>query len=204
MSSFPWLSRRSWSGRRAPLVAVAALAALTACSTGADAVDQESGGAQRFVAGSGSSTIYSVGDRKSAPDISGKLLDGGSFKLSEARGDVVVLNFWGSWCAPCRAEADDLERVHTATKASGVRFLGVNVKDTESRAKAFDVNFKITYPSLFDQPGRVALQLKAAPPNAIPATIVIDRSGRIAAVFRKGLLDDELQPVVERVAAEKP
>lgn len=190
----------SWLGR---LAAVVSLAALAACATGADAVDQSSGGSQRFVAGSGESTVYAVGDRNNAPDVSGTLLDGGTFSLSKARGDVVVLNFWGSWCAPCRAEADDLERVYTATKASGVRFVGVNVKDTESRAKAFDVNFKITYPSLFDQAGRVALQLRAAPPNAIPATIVIDRSGRIAAVFRKGLLDDELQPVVEKIAAEQ-
>ncbi|SHN45606.1 TlpA family protein disulfide reductase [Cryptosporangium aurantiacum] len=191
----------SWFRRGA---AVLSLATLAACSTGADAVDQGSGGSQRFVAGSGASTIYALDERKSAPDISGKLLDGGTFRLSQAKGDVVVLNFWGSWCAPCRAEADDLERVYTATKASGVRFVGVNVKDTESRAKAYDVNFKITYPSLYDQAGRVALQLKAAPPNAIPATIVIDRSGRVAAVFRKGLLDNELQPVVERIAAEKP
>lgn len=189
----------SWLGR---LAAVVSLAALAACSTGADAVDQDSGGSQRFVAGSGESAVYAVGDRKNAPDVSGTLLDGATFSLSKTRGDVVVLNFWGSWCAPCRAEADDLERVYTATKASGVRFVGVNVKDTESRAKAFGVNFKITYPSLFDQAGRVALQLEAAPPNAIPATIVIDRSGRIAAVFRKGLLDDELQPVVEKIAAE--
>jgi peroxiredoxin len=190
----------SWLRRGA---AVLSLAALAACSLGADAVDQESGGSQRFVAGSGASTVYAVDERATAPDISGTLLDGGKFSLRAAKGDVVVLNFWGSWCAPCRAEADDLERVHTATKASGVRFVGVNVKDTRSRAEAFDVNFKITYPSLFDAAGRVALQLKAAPPNAIPATIVIDREGRIAAVFRKGLLDNELQPVVERIAAEK-
>ncbi|TQS39745.1 TlpA family protein disulfide reductase [Cryptosporangium phraense] len=191
---FAWIARG---------VALAALAALAACSTGADAVDQESGGSNRFVAGSGASKFYDAGDRTQAPNISGTLLDGGTFALDQARGDVVVFNFWGSWCAPCRAEADDLERVYTATKASGVRFVGVNVKDTESRAKAFDVNFKMTYPSLFDSAGRVALQLKAVPPNAIPATIIVDRQGRIAAVFRKGLLDDELQPVVERVAAEK-
>ncbi|MFI5958278.1 TlpA family protein disulfide reductase [Cryptosporangium sp. NPDC051539] len=194
--SFPsWLLRG---------IAVASLAVLAACSTGSDAVDQDSGGSLRFVAGSGASKFYEAGDRKQAPDISGTLLDGGKFTLSQARGDVVVFNFWGSWCGPCRAEADDLERVYTATKASGVRFVGVNVKDTESRAKAFDVNFKMSYPSLFDSAGRVALQLQAVPPNAVPATIIIDRDGKIAAVFRKGLLDDELQPVVERVAAEKP
>lgn len=193
--------RTSWIRRTAALVSLAALAA---CSTGADAVDLESGGSQRFVAGSGESKVYSVNERKTVPDISGTLLDGAAYQLSQARGDVVVLNFWGSWCAPCRAEADDLERVYTATKASGVQFLGVNVKDTESRAKAFGTNFKISYPSLFDPAGRVALQLKTVnvPPNAIPATIILDRHGRVAAVFRKGLLDNELQPVVQQIAAE--
>ncbi|MFG1926719.1 TlpA family protein disulfide reductase [Cryptosporangium sp. NPDC048952] len=190
----------SWLRRSVPLVAVTA--ALAACSTGTDAVDQ-SGSSTRFVAGSGSEKVYPAGERAAVPDISGKLLDGSSFRLSSARGDVVVLNFWASWCGPCRAEADDLQRVHQATKASGVQFLGVNIKDTESRAKGFDHKFNITYPSLFDPSQRVALQLKAAPPNAVPATIVLDREGRIAAVFRKGMLDSELQPVVEKIAAEQ-
>lgn len=194
------MSAPSWLRRCVPVVALAALAA---CSTGTDAVDQAAGTSQRFVAGSGSQEVYAAGERKAAPNLSGKLLDGGSFQLDSTRGDVVVLNFWASWCGPCRAEADDLERVHQATKASGVRFLGINVKDTESRAKGFDVKFNISYPSLLDPSQRVALQLKAAPPNAVPATIVIDREGRIAAVFRKALLDTELQPVVEKIAAEK-
>lgn len=194
-SPLPWLRRG---------VVVALLVVLAGCATGADAVDQESGGAQRFVAGSGESAIYAASKRTAAPDVSGTLLDGRRWRLSSARSDVVVLNFWGSWCAPCRAEADDLQRVYAATKASGVQFVGVNVKDTQSRAKAYDVNFKVTYPSLFDPAGRVALQLKAAPPNAIPATIVIDRRGRIAAVFRKGMLSDDLRPVVDRIAAEAP
>lgn len=186
--------------RRAAIVGL--LLALAGCSGGADAVDQESGGAQRFVAGSGEVTEYAQAKRVTAPDITGKTLTGASFSLTANRGDVVVINFWGSWCAPCRAEADDLERVYTATKPSGVQFLGVNVKDTQSRAVAYDRSFGITYPSLYDQAGRVALQLRAAPPNAIPATIVVDRKGRIAAVFRKALLADELQPIVTKIAAE--
>ena len=184
------------------VVSVVLLLALAGCSGGTDAVDQESGGTNRFVAGSGEVTEYAQAKRVSAPDVTGKTLTGATFSLKSTRGKVVVINFWGSWCAPCRAEADDLERVYTATLAGGVQFLGVNVKDTQSRAVAYDRSFGITYPSLFDQAGRVALQLRAAPPNAIPATIVIDREGRIAAVFRKALLENELQPIVEKIAAE--
>lgn len=184
------------------VLSIVLLLALAGCSGGTDAVDQESGGTQRFVAGSGEVTEYAQAKRVTAPDITGETLTGTSFSLKKLRGSVVVINFWGSWCAPCRAEADDLERVYTATKPSGVQFLGVNVKDTQSRAVAYDHSFGITYPSLYDQAGRVALQLRAAPPNAIPATIVVDRQGRIAAVFRKALLADELQPIVTKIAAE--
>jgi thiol-disulfide isomerase/thioredoxin len=188
-------------GRRTAMVAL--LLALAGCSGGTDAVDQGSGTAQRFVPGSGEITEYAPAKRVTAPDISGNTLTGERFSLGSERGKVVVINFWGSWCAPCRAEADDLERVYTATKASGVEFLGVNVKDTRSRAVAYDRSFGISYRSLYDQAGRVALQLRAAPPNAIPATIVVDRKGRIAAVFRKALLDDELKPVVSKLATEQ-
>ncbi|MFI6227390.1 TlpA family protein disulfide reductase [Micromonospora echinospora] len=139
--------------------------------------------------------------RGTAPKVSGELLDGGSYDLNQDRGKVVVINFWGSWCNPCRAEADDLENTYQATKGSGVTFLGINVSDSRDKAIAFEKNFGVTYPSLFDPPGRTALDLDIAP-NAIPATIVLDREGRIAAVRRGAVIQDALQPVVERVAAE--
>jgi peroxiredoxin len=190
---------------RATLVTLAALVALVAlagCSTGADAVDTEAGGADRFAGGSGTVSQYPADEREVAPDLSGTLVGGGRFALSDVRGDVVVLNWWGSWCAPCRAEADELEAVHRATRARGVRFVGVNIRDTESKAKAFDRTFGVTYPSIFDKPGRVALRLRAFPPNAIPATVVVDRKGRVAAVFRRPLLREDLTPVLDRLAAE--
>ncbi|GGO05550.1 TlpA family protein disulfide reductase [Micromonospora parathelypteridis] len=141
-------------------------------------------------------------DQRSAPPkLAGELLAGGTYDVSQARGQVVVLNFWGSWCAPCRAEADDLEATYQATKASGVTFLGVNVQDQRDKAKAFEKG-RVTYPSLFDPPSKLALALDI-PPNFVPATVVLDRAGRIAVVIRAAVKQEGLQPIVERIAAEK-
>lgn len=142
-------------------------------------------------------------DQRSAPPkLAGELLLGGTYDVSQARGQVVVVNFWGSWCAPCRAEADDLEAVYQATKGSGVTFLGINVQDSRDKAKAFEKG-RVTYPSLFDPSSRLALDLDI-PPNSVPATVVLDRDGRIAAVIRAAVKQEGLQPIVERIAAEKP
>jgi thiol-disulfide isomerase/thioredoxin len=175
---------------------------LAGCSTGKDAVDQEAGGQQRFVAGSGSRSEFAPADRTAPNRITGTLLDGSEFDLEKHRGKVVVFNFWGSWCAPCRAEADDLDEVYRGTKDSGVEFVGVNVKDSKDNAVAFERNFKVSYPSLFDPSMRVALKFRKTPPNAIPATVVLDRQGRVAVVLREPLLAEELLPVVKRVAGE--
>lgn len=140
--------------------------------------------------------------RSAAPEVTGELLDGARYDLSRERGQVVVVNFWGSWCAPCRAEADDLEATYQATKDSGVRFLGINLQDTREKAVAFERG-RVSYPSLFDPPGRTALAFDV-PPNSIPATVVLDRQGRIAVVIRTAVQQDGLRPIVERVAAEEP
>ncbi|GLH94829.1 TlpA disulfide reductase family protein [Phytohabitans aurantiacus] len=138
--------------------------------------------------------------RPDPPKVAGDLLTGGRYDLTQDRGKVVVVNFWGSWCAPCRAEADDLEATYQATKDKGATFLGVNLRDSPDAAKAFEEG-RVTYPSLFDPSGKVALDFDV-PPNAIPATVVIDRDGRIAAVIRRATVQTELTPIVERIAAE--
>jgi len=140
------------------------------------------------------------GDRPAAPAITGELLEGGSYDLAASRGKVVVVNFWGSWCAPCRAEIDDLENVYEATKASGVEFLGINIRDSRDAALAFHAD-RVAYPSVFDPSSKLALGFQI-PPNSIPATVIIDRSGDIAYVIRRAVTEDQLKPVVERVAAE--
>lgn len=176
--------------------------ALSSCATGTDAVDQAAGSSNRFVAGDGTVRTIAAAQRRPAPHVTGTLLDGRAFDLRDLRGNVVVINFWGSWCAPCRVEAPDLEAVYQQTARSGVRFVGVNVKDLRSSALAFERTFHVTFPSLYDRAGRVAQQFRDTPPNAIPATMVIDRRGRVAALFRKSLRSDELLPVVQHVAAE--
>ncbi|MEO3815504.1 TlpA disulfide reductase family protein [Plantactinospora sp. B24E8] len=141
--------------------------------------------------------------RPAAPKVAGELLDGGSYDLAQDRGQVVVVNFWGSWCAPCRAEADDLEATYQATKDQGVRFVGINIQDGRDKARAFEEAFKVTYPSLFDPPSQLALAFDI-PPNSIPATVVLDREGRIAVVIRASTKQETLQPIVGRLAGEQP
>lgn len=141
------------------------------------------------------------GDRPAAPEVRGELLDGGQYDLTQDRGQVVVVNFWGSWCAPCRAEADDLESTYQATRDKGVRFLGINVQDGRDKAQAFEEG-RLSYPSLFDPASRLALAFEV-PPNTIPATVVLDRQGRIAVVIRSAIQRATLEPIVTRIAAEE-
>lgn len=124
--------------------------------------------------------------------------------VDEFTAQVMVLNVWGSWCGPCRAEADDLERVARQTAPAGVAFLGINVRDDRAAARDFLTSFGVSYPSLFDPAGRSLLGLRGVPRNVVPATIVLDREHRVAAMFLAAVLDSDLLPVVQRVAAEPP
>lgn len=182
-------------------VCVCVIAGAAGCS-GTEAVDAGARSRSGFVAGDGTVQVVPTGDRSAGARVTGTLLDGTAFDLRDLRGSVVVLNFWGSWCAPCRVEAADLEAVYGETKDSGVAFVGVNVKDKLSSAQAFQRTKKVSYPSLYDRTGRVALQFRDTPPNAIPATLVLDRQGRVAALFRKVVTAAELQPVVATIASE--
>ncbi|HEX5494286.1 MAG TPA: TlpA disulfide reductase family protein [Mycobacteriales bacterium] len=175
---------------------------LASCSVGKDAVDQAAGSQFRFVAGDGTGKVIARSDRKTAPSFSGDLVGGGHFDSTSLAGDVAVVNFWGQWCGPCRVETPDFQKAYAATKSDGVRFVGVDVKDSEQLAKAFLADKHITYPSLFDPDGRVALRFRNFPPNAIPSTIVLDRHGRVAAIFLGPLLTSDIQPLVTRLAAE--
>lgn len=146
--------------------------------------------------------VLPVDDRPPPPSLQGPLLDGGEFDLATKRGQVVVINTWGSWCAPCRAEARALEQVYALTKASGVLFLGINVRDNRPAATAFQRTYNVSYPSLFDEDGTILARFRDLPPSAIPSTLVLDRQGRTAARFVGGLRVDDLLPVVRQVAAE--
>lgn len=145
---------------------------------------------------------FPVAERKAAPEVTGELLDGARYDLATTRGSVVVVNFWASWCAPCRLEAADLEQVAKDTAAAGVLFLGVNNRDDRDKAKAF-VAARNSYPSIFDPGGRLALRFADVPPVSTPSTLIIDRQGRVAAVLRKATNTAELGPIVREIAAEQ-
>ncbi len=191
--------------RLLPVLLTALLAAAAGCTGGTDAVDQAAGGEFRFVAGTGKGQLIPEPDRKPAPAISGDLLGRpGTFDLAAARGKVVVLNFWASWCAPCRVEAPDLDAAYRATKASGVEFVGVNTKEPEqSTGEAFVARAGISYPNVWDPTGRLTLRFRDFRANGFPYTIVVDRQSRVAAVYTTPLLREDIEPVVTRLAAER-
>ncbi|MEV0709923.1 TlpA disulfide reductase family protein [Nocardia aurea] len=188
------------------LACVALVAALTGCSTGSDAV--ASGGTFEFVSPGGKTTILydPPSSRGTIGSLSGEdlMTEGKTVSVQDFPGKVVVLNLWGQWCGPCRAEAPALEQVYEATKDSGVVFLGINVRDPQrDKAQDFVTDNKIGYPSIYDPSMRTLLALGGDfPTSVIPTTLVLDRDHRVAAVFLKSLLAEDLQPVVARVAAE--
>ena len=130
---------------------------------------------------SDSTVEYQPGHRPLAPDISATSLTGTTIKLSSYRGKTVVLNFWGSWCPPCRAEASTLAVLSQQYSSKGVAFLGDDVGDTPSNALAFTRSVGITYPSIND-PSYLVVQRfsQVAPVSDTPTTVVIDKSGHVA------------------------
>jgi peroxiredoxin len=176
---------------------------LTGCSTGASAVDVNNGGEFRFVQGTAAGEVIPAGQRASAPKFSGTLLDGADFSSTDLAGDVAVLNFWGSWCAPCRVESPEFQQVYTEVADQGVQFLGLNVKDQEQFADAFVASKGITFPSLFDPRGQVALAFRDYPADAIPSTIVLDRESRVAAVYTGEVRQDDLRTVLDQLTGEE-
>jgi thiol-disulfide isomerase/thioredoxin len=166
---------------RATSMFLAVLAVLVAgCAPGQSG--QPQAGDTRFVAGDGKMQVFETADRKIAPAVEGPTLDDGTASLAAHKGKVIVINFWASWCGPCRAEAPVLKEVAAKTKGTGVEFIGVDFKDRKADALAFERVEGTGYPSIFDQPGKVALAFQGTvPPAAIPSTLIIDEQGRIAA-----------------------
>jgi thiol-disulfide isomerase/thioredoxin len=135
--------------------------------------------------------------------VSGTTVTGSKLSLSAYRGDVVVLNFWGSWCAPCRDEAPALGTLASQLEPKGVRFVGIDIRDQPDAAQAFMQNFRIGYPSISDPSDDIALEFRATdPPSAIPSTLVIDRTGRIAARIIGSVTYRSLQRLLKPIIAE--
>ena len=134
-----------------------------------------------YVNGDTNEIVYAQGHRALAPDFTGTSLTGTPISLASYHGKVVVLNFWGSWCNPCRGEAPTLAVLAEQYGPQGVSFLGDDVGDTPANALAFTRSVGITYPSVNDASYSVVQQFgRVAPVNDTPTTVVIDRTGHIA------------------------
>ena len=112
--------------------------------------------------------------------VNGSTLDGKKLQLADYRGKVVVLNVWGSWCSTCRQESPELGRLARSKAFKDVQFVGLDVKDDQASASSFATFAGMSYPHLFDPQARTLADLKVVPPSAIPSTLIIDRSGKVA------------------------
>ena len=188
------------------LVALLAAALVAGCSTGDDAVAQ--GGTFQFVAPGGKTDIlYDPPSSRGVPGpLSGPdLMDTNrTISVDDFAGQVVIINIWGQWCGPCRAEVSELQQVYDATRGDGGALLGIVVRDNNIQApRDFIIDRKISYPSIYDPAMRTMLAFGGKyPTTVIPSTVVLDREHRVAAVFLRELLAEDLLPLVKRLAAE--
>ncbi|MCF8539984.1 MAG: TlpA family protein disulfide reductase [Candidatus Nanopelagicales bacterium] len=156
-----------------------------------------------FVSGDGSVTILDPSERTPAPVISGVDLDGNSLSTADFPGDIIVLNVWASWCAPCRAEAPALEEVATEFAGQGVQLIGLNTRDSAASARNFVSKYGVSFPSIVDTDGRLQLRFNdTLPPQAIPSTIVLDQQGNVAARALGAVDASTLSGIIETIAQE--
>lgn len=139
--------------------------------------------------------------QRDVPTIPLRSFDGRSVKLDELRGQVVVLNFWGSWCIPCREEAPALERVWQASRANDVQFVGVNVWEAESDALNFIREQRITYTNLLDPAGQLAVDLGL---TGIPETYFVNREGKLVRRWIGPITDEQLRSLVAELREDAP
>jgi len=188
--------------RLAPLVA-----ALVVAVGGTSACTEANGtNGKDYVAGDGIVQEIAAEDRKAPVEISGETLDGGSLDLADLRGKVVVINVWGAWCGECLGEAPMLVDAADELPA-GTEMLGIDIRDySKDQPLGFQRSYDVPYPSIYD-PGSETLLNIPAPfnPRETPSTIVLDRTGRVAALIRgvlpsKLTLVDLVQSVVDEGA----
>lgn len=185
--------------RAVALVAVVAVAASVLGGCGGPAL---SSGEQGFVTGDGRVTVLSEDERRPpAGEVSGRTVDGEQIDLADHRGSVVVIPVWGSWCAPCRAEAPMLSAAARDLAENDVVFLGINSRDpNEASVRRFQERFDMSYPSIFDPDGDTLLAFHGVlPPMTIPSFVFIDAEGRVAARALDSVDRSTLYGVVEEV-----
>ena len=161
------------------------------------ATNSEAGG---YISADGSITVLGPDERDAAPDIAGETLEGEPISLADFAGDIVVVNVWGSWCSPCHAEADDLATASKRLAKQGVKFLGIDIRDQTANALAFQDEYGIDYPSIYDPDSSTLLGMPSSMMAVSPpTTYIIDAEGNLAARVFAQVSVDTLSDLVDEV-----
>lgn len=195
------------AGRWAVAVAAAAAVLLGASGCTQDpnsvAAQAKAGDQKGYVSGDGAVESIPADERGEPVELTGTLLDGTAWDIASTRGKVLVLNVWGSWCAPCVAEAPALQKTWEGLQAdrAPVEFVGIDFREDPARGAAFSAKEGITYPSLSDESGVAILALQGKAPT-VPTTLVLDTQGRIAARVNGPVSATTLRGLVDDVVAQ--
>ena len=201
------LQRRRTVG--AVLAAAAIALPLAGCSQDADNAQNAvaTGGNFEFITPGGEKVInYEESERKPLRTFSGEDVrdTDKTISLEDFEGEIVVLNSWGQWCAPCRAEADDLQEIHTELQKRQIgTVLGINVRDYNPQvSNDFLEDNGLEYPSIYDPPFKTAAALGGVPTSVVPTTIVLDKQHRPATVFLRSITAQDVMDVVDKLEKE--
>ena len=169
---------------------------------------QDSDNAQNAVITPGGEKVinYEESERKPLRTFSGEDVrdTDKTISLEDYDGEIVVLNSWGQWCAPCRSEADDLQEVHSELQKRQIgTVLGINVRDYNPQvSNDFLEDNGLKYPSIYDPPFKTAAALGGVPTSVVPTTIVLDKQHRPATVFLRSITAQDVMDVVDKLEKE--
>ena len=201
------LQRRRAVG--AVLAAAAIALPLAGCSQDSDNAQNAvaTGGNFEFITPGGEKVInYEESERKPLRTFSGEDVrdTDKTISLEDYEGEIVVLNSWGQWCAPCRAEADDLQEIHSELQKRKIgTVLGINVRDYNPQvSNDFLEDNGLKYPSIYDPPFKTAAALGGVPTSVVPTTIVLDKQHRPATVFLRSITAKDVMDVVDKLEKE--
>jgi peroxiredoxin len=151
----------------------------------------------------------SASQDRAAPDFLLRTIDGGEVRLSDLQGHPVLVNFWASWCAPCREEAPDLIKLYNDHKDEGLQVIGVDLRESDAAVQGFVDEFGVPYPIALDRNGQVATTWHiGGPNNGVPTSYFIDSSGVVRKVvfgfLTKSLEEDGIKAILPNASVSTP